>query len=83
MSETAINKVNKTYCASAYLAFRFIKDENMNFFQGLTHKVFVPKPQSQAQQRLIESCKRKLMIFSPTPAKMPTATKLHFYSLAG
>ena len=43
MSETAINKVNKTYCASAYLAFRFIKDENMNFFQGLTHKVFVPK----------------------------------------
>ncbi len=47
MSETAINKVNKTYCASAFLAFRFIKDENMNFFQGLTHKVFVPKPQSE------------------------------------
>ncbi|MCX2717608.1 asparagine synthase C-terminal domain-containing protein [Helicobacter sp. MIT 21-1697] len=41
------NKVDKDYCASHYLAFRFIKDENMNFFKGLSHKVFKPKPENE------------------------------------
>lgn len=31
---------NKEYCMSHYLAFRFIKDENINFFDNLEHKVF-------------------------------------------
>lgn len=36
-------RVDKNYCMSHYLAFRFIKDENINFFKGLKHKVFKPK----------------------------------------
>lgn len=32
--------INKNYCMSHFLAFRFIKDENINFFENLTHKVF-------------------------------------------
>lgn len=35
--------INKNRCMSEYLAFRFIKDENLNFYDGLTHKVFVPR----------------------------------------
>lgn len=31
---------NKNYCASHYLAFRFIADESMNFYDGLSHSVF-------------------------------------------
>ena len=30
--------INKKYCMSLYLAFRFIKDENINFYNGLKHK---------------------------------------------
>ena len=41
--------INKDYCMSHYLAFRFIKDENINFFDGLTHKVFRPKDDSLIQ----------------------------------
>ncbi len=33
---------NKEYCMSHYLAFRFISDENINFFDGLKHTVFKP-----------------------------------------
>ncbi len=38
-----MNKIDKNYCMSHYLAFRFIKDENMNFYNGLTHSVFKPR----------------------------------------
>lgn len=41
--------INEDYCISHYLAFRFIKDENINFFDGLTHKVFRPKDDSLIQ----------------------------------
>lgn len=34
--------INKEYCMSHYLAFRFIADENVNFFDGLKHSVFKP-----------------------------------------
>ena len=34
--------INKDYCMSHYLAFRFIKDENINFFEGLKHSIFKP-----------------------------------------
>lgn len=39
--------INKQYCMSHYLAFRFVADENMNFFEGLTHKVFKPIPKNK------------------------------------
>lgn len=39
--------IDKLYCMSHYLAFRFIKDENMNFFNGLTHKVFKPHDEKE------------------------------------
>lgn len=32
--------IDKSYCMSHYLAFRFIKDENINFYDGLTHDVY-------------------------------------------
>jgi len=32
--------IDKNYCMSHYLAFRFIKDENINFFDGLKHELF-------------------------------------------
>lgn len=32
--------IDKNYCMSHYLAFRFIKDENINFFDGLKHKIY-------------------------------------------
>lgn len=31
---------DKNFCASSYLAFRFIADENVNFYDGLSHSVF-------------------------------------------
>lgn len=38
---------NKNYCMSHYLAFRFIKDENINFYDGLKHKVFKPRDEKE------------------------------------
>lgn len=35
--------INKNYCMSSYLTFRFIGDENINFFENMTHKVYKPK----------------------------------------
>lgn len=35
-----MNKIDKIYCMSHYVAFRFIKNENINFFEGLKHKTF-------------------------------------------
>ncbi len=32
--------IDKNYCMSHYLAFRFIKNENINFYEGLNHKVY-------------------------------------------
>ncbi len=32
--------IDKNRCMSHYLAFRFIKDENINFFKGLKHEIF-------------------------------------------
>lgn len=34
--------IDKGYCMSHYLAFRFVADENINFFDGLSHEVFKP-----------------------------------------
>ncbi len=41
--------IDKNYCMSHYLAFRFIKDENVNFFDGLTHSVFKPKSEKDIE----------------------------------
>lgn len=38
-----MNKIDKIYCMSHYVAFRFIKNENINFFEGLKHKTFQQK----------------------------------------
>lgn len=38
---------NKLYCMSHYLAFRFIKDENINFFDGFSHTVFKPRDEKE------------------------------------
>lgn len=35
--------INKNYCMSQFLAFRFIKDENLNFYDGLNHTVYKPR----------------------------------------
>lgn len=32
--------IDKNYCMSHYLAFRYIADENINFYSGLKHKVY-------------------------------------------
>ncbi len=32
--------IDKQYCMSQFLAFRFIKDENLNFYEGLNHSVY-------------------------------------------
>ncbi|WP_261517964.1 asparagine synthase-related protein [Campylobacter lanienae] len=39
--------IDKLYCMSHYLAFRFIKDENINFFDGLSHTVFKPRDEKE------------------------------------
>ncbi|EAH5484010.1 TPA: asparagine synthase [Campylobacter coli] len=38
-----MNKIDKIFCMSHYMAFRFVKDENINFFKGLKHKTYHPK----------------------------------------
>ena len=39
--------INKNYCMSHYLAFRFIKNEKINFFKNLSHKVYKSKPENE------------------------------------
>ena len=39
--------IDKNYCMSHYLAFRFIKDENINFFDGLTHEIFKSRNENE------------------------------------
>lgn len=39
--------IDKNYCMSHYLAFRFIKDENINFYDGLRHTVYKPHDEKQ------------------------------------
>ena len=35
--------IDKNYCMSSYLTFRFIENENINFFENKRHKVYKPK----------------------------------------
>lgn len=39
--------IDKNLCMSHYLAFRFIKDENINFYDGLKHTVFKPRDKKE------------------------------------
>ena len=34
--------MDKVYCMSHYLAFRYIADESKNFFPHLSHRNFIP-----------------------------------------
>lgn len=37
--------IDKKMCMSQFLAFRFLRDKNLNFYDGLTHHVFSKLPQ--------------------------------------
>ena len=39
--------VDKKYCMSSYLAFRYIEDSNKEFSEGLSHHNFVPFPDEE------------------------------------
>ncbi len=39
--------ISKNYCMSHFLAFRFIKDEGINFYDGLSHTVFKPRDEKE------------------------------------
>lgn len=45
--------IDKNYCMSHFLAFRFVEDENINFFENLSHKVY--KLEEKNEQDLIYS----------------------------
>lgn len=34
------NKINKNYCMSSYLVFRYIVDDDVNFYPGLFHRTY-------------------------------------------
>lgn len=36
--------IDKNFCMSSYLAFRYIEKEDMDFYQGLKHKNIIPIP---------------------------------------
>lgn len=60
--------IDKNYCMSHYLAFRFIPDENTNFYPGLHHTVFSPRPDDQLTpvatvQELDQALRRRIEAF--------------------
>lgn len=42
-----MSRIDKDYCMSHYLAFRYVQDEGVNFFPGLEHRVFHPRPAAE------------------------------------
>lgn len=42
--------VDKKYCMSSYLAFRYIEKDNVDFYRGLHHSNIVPIPDSRKTQ---------------------------------
>ncbi len=36
--------INKKFCASSYIAYRYIYKDNMNFYKGMHHKLIKPIP---------------------------------------
>lgn len=39
--------VNKKYCMSSYMAFRYIEREGEEFYEGMKHQNMIPMPESQ------------------------------------
>ncbi len=39
--------IDKNFCMSSYLAFRYIESDEMEFFEGMKHKNFKPVPDEQ------------------------------------
>lgn len=39
--------IDKNFCMSSFLAFRYIEDPDKNFYQGMTHKNFEPVPPTE------------------------------------
>lgn len=45
--ERNIYMVDKQYCMSSYLAFRYIEDNERDFYEGLRHKVMPVVPEEE------------------------------------
>lgn len=41
--------IDKNYCMSHFLAFRFIKNEDINFYENLSHTVFKPRAANEIE----------------------------------
>ncbi len=39
--------IDKNFCMSSYMAFRYIEKENMDFYPGMKHKNFTPVPNNE------------------------------------
>lgn len=39
--------IDKNLCMSLFLGFRFVRDKNLNFFDGLSHHIFSPFPSTK------------------------------------
>lgn len=39
--------VNKNYCMSSYLAFRYIEKKDVDFYEGLHHEIIKPVPENE------------------------------------
>ena len=39
--------IDKNFCMSSYMAFRYIEKEDVDFFPGLHHKNFIPVPEDE------------------------------------
>lgn len=67
-TEQSKSIIDKTYCMSHYLAFRFIRDENINFFENLTHKTFKPRNKNElfavkTAEEIGKICQEKINAF--------------------
>ena len=45
--------IDKNYCMSSYLAFRYVEREDVDFYPGMKHRNF--KPVSDAERMLVKT----------------------------
>lgn len=61
--------VDKQYCMSSYLAFRYIEDNERDFYEGLRHKVMPVVPEEEKHRskvpRISTARSRRYLIDSP------------------
>ena len=51
--------IDKNYCMSSYLAFRYIEDDSMDFYEGLHHKNITP-PEDHVYVRTAQDIDRAI-----------------------